>query len=170
MRREIIDAETVENLQEQMIKINRVTKVVKGGRNFSFSALVVVGNKQGIVGLGFGKAREIPEAIRKASEAAKKSLIKINLHKHTIPHEVKGKFCASKVWMMPASEGTGVIAGINIRAVLDFAGVQNILTKTYGSRNPINSAKATFECLRSLADCKKMSLARGMSSTKEFFN
>ena len=169
-RREYIESSSVDNLQEQLITLNRVTKVVKGGRNFSFSALMVVGNKNGVVGLGFGKAKEIPEAIRKATERARRSLIRINLNKHTIPHEVVERYCASKVWMMPASEGTGIIAGINIRSVLEYAGVQSILTKTYGSRNSINAAKAAFKCLSSLVDAKQMALQKGVYSTKEFFD
>ncbi len=150
-----IEAEKVENLEEHLVTLKRVTKVVKGGRTFSFSALVVVGNKKGVIGLGFGKAKEIPEAIRKASEEARKKLIRINLQNQTIPYQVKMKFCASKVALFPASEGTGVIAGGNIRSILQFAGVENILSKTYGSRNIINSSKCAFEalkCLRSPMD------------------
>ena len=170
MMKRRIDAEMIEGLQEQIIKLKRVTKVVKGGRNFSFSAMMVVGNRNGIIGIGFGKAREIPEAIRKATEKAKRSLVKINLYKHTIPHEIVGKFCASKVWMMPASEGTGVIAGLNIRSVLEYAGVHNVLTKTYGSRNSINSAKAAFDCLCQLSDGKKMVASRELITSSELFD
>ncbi len=160
----------IEGLEEHLITLKRVTKVVKGGRSFSFSVLVVVGNKKGVVGLGFGKAREIPEAIRKATERAKKTLVVINLYKHTIPHEVVGKFCASKVWMMPASEGTGILAGVNLRPVLEFAGVRNILTKTYKSRNSINTAKAAFNCLVQLSSAKYMSESREIAKASEFFN
>ena len=160
----------MKDLKNILIKLKRVTKVVKGGRSFSFSALVVVGNKKGVVGLGFGKAREIPEAIRKATERAKKELVAINLYKHTIPHEVVGKFCASKVWMMPASEGTGILAGVNIRPVLEFAGVQNILTKTYKSRNSINSTKAAFNCLVQLSSARYMSASRELGKASDFFN
>jgi small subunit ribosomal protein S5 len=164
-----INHETIENLQEHLIKINRVTKVVKGGRTFSFSALVVVGNKKGIVGLGFGKAKEIPDAIKKAIQKAKKNLVKINLQKSTIAYPIERKYCSSRVRLIPASEGTGVIAGVNIRSVLEFAGVENILSKTYGSRNIINASKATFEALKDLKSYRTIARDRDMS-IKEFLN
>jgi small subunit ribosomal protein S5 len=167
---ERIDAESIEDLEEQLVKLNRTTKVVKGGRRFRFSALMVVGNKKGIVGIGYGKANEIPEAIRKGVDKAKKSLIRVNLRKDTIPHVVTEKFCASKVWMKPASEGTGIIAGRNIRAVLEFSGVKNILTKTYGSRNIINASKAAFECLRNLTNAKELAASRGVENVRDVFN
>ncbi len=151
MRKKYLDASTIEDLEDHLITLKRVTKVVKGGRTFSFSALVVVGNKKGVLGLGFGKAKEIPEAIRKANEEARKRLIKINLQNQTIPYEIKAKYCSSQVVLFPASEGTGVIAGGNIRAVLQYAGIENILSKTYGSRNIINSSKSAFKALESLA-------------------
>ena len=165
-----INPEEIEGLEEQLVKLNRTTKVVKGGRRFRFSALMVVGNKQGVVGMGYGKANEIPEAIRKGVEKAKKTLVKVNLQKSTIPHEVTQKYCASKVWMKPAAEGTGIIAGRNIRAVLEYAGVRNILTKTYGSRNIINASKAAFKCLKVLANAKEMSEMRSLEDIKMLFN
>ncbi len=164
-----INAEGLEGLEEQLIKIVRTTKVVKGGRRFRFGALMVVGNKKGVVGLGYGKANEIPEAIRKAVEEAKKHLIEINLKGKTIPHEIKEKFCSSVVWMKPATEGTGIIAGQNIRAVLEFAGVENILTKSYGARNTINSSKAALRCLTELINVKDLASDRGLA-VKEVFN
>lgn len=164
-----INAETLEGLEEQLIKIVRTTKVVKGGRRFRFGALMVVGNKKGVVGLGYGKANEIPEAIRKAVEEAKKNLVEINLKGKTIPHEIKEKFCSSVVWMKPATEGTGIIAGMNIRAVLEFSGVENILTKSYGARNTINSSKAALKCLSELVDVKDLAHDRGLA-VKEVFN
>lgn len=164
-----INAETLEGLEEQLIKIVRTTKVVKGGRRFRFGALMVVGNKKGVVGLGYGKANEIPEAIRKAVEEAKKNLVEINLKGKTIPHEIKEKFCSSVVWMKPATEGTGIIAGMNIRAVLEFSGVENILTKSYGARNTINSSKAALKCLSELVNVKDLAHDRGLA-VKEVFN
>lgn len=141
---EYINEKDVEDLEQETIKINRVTKVAKGGRTFSFSAFVVVGNKNGVVGLGFGKARDVMGAVTKASQRAKKRLVKINFYKHTIPYETTAKYCSSKIKLIPASEGTGVIAGGNVRLVLEYAGVKNIFSKTYGSRNAINSAKAAL--------------------------
>ncbi len=164
-----INAETLEGLEEQLIKIVRTTKVVKGGRRFRFGALMVVGNKKGVVGLGYGKANDIPEAIRKAVEEAKKNLVEINLKGKTIPHEIKEKFCSSVVWMKPATEGTGIIAGMNIRAVLEFSGVENILTKSYGARNTINSSKAALKCLSELVAVKDLAHDRGLA-VKEVFN
>lgn len=167
--RKKINAETVEGLEEQLVKLVRTTKVVKGGRRFRFGALMVVGNKKGIVGLGYGKANEIPEAIRKAVEDAKKNLVEIRLKKGTIPHEIKEKFCSSVVWMKPATAGTGIIAGANVRAVLEFAGIQNILAKSYGSRNTINASKAAMRCLTHSFDAGQMARDRGLA-INQFFN
>ena len=167
-RNNYIDPASVDDLQEQLIKLNRTTKVVKGGRNFAFSAMMVVGNKKGIVGLGYGKAKEIPDAIKKATEQAKRKLVKINLQGGTIPHQTKGKFCASEIWMKPASAGTGIIAGGNIRAVLEYAGVQNILSKCYGSRNTINASKAALESLKSLKNNRQLAKSRGLDLSEVY--
>ncbi len=141
------------NLKDQVVAINRVTKVVKGGKNMSFAALVVVGDAaSGVVGYGSGKAKEVPQAIRKGIEAAKKNLIRINLTETTIPHLVLGRFGSGQVLLKPAPEGTGVIAGGAVRAVMTSAGVQNVLTKSLGSPNPHNVIKATFDALTQLRD------------------
>ena len=155
-----IDPESCGELEDYLVKLFRHTKVVKGGRRFHFAAFVVVGNKSGVVGIGYGKANEIPDAIRKATENAKRNLIRIHIKNGTIAHEVKGKFCASRVWMKPASPGTGIIAGRNIRAVLEYAGIHNILTKTYFSRNTMNASKAAFECLKNLLDVRELADSR----------
>ena len=148
-------------LEERVVQINRVAKVVKGGRRFSFSAIVVVGDGAGHVGAGLGKAGEVPEAIRKGVEDAKKNLIKIPMVGTTIPHEVRTNYGASKVMLKPASQGTGVIAGGSVRAVVEAAGVRDILTKTLGSTNPVNVVRATVEALRSLHSAEELSARRG---------
>jgi small subunit ribosomal protein S5 len=148
---ERIDASGLD-LKDQVISINRVTKVVKGGKNLSFSALVVVGNENGIVGFGTGKAREVPLAIKKGIEAAKKNLIRVPLAGSTIPHQVIGHFGSGLVLLKPAPEGTGVIAGGPVRAVMQSVGVRDVVTKSIGTSNPHNVVRATFDGLRNLKD------------------
>jgi small subunit ribosomal protein S5 len=154
-----IDASQLQ-LKDTVVSINRVTKVVKGGKNLSFSALVVIGDESGHVGYGNGKAKEVPQAIRKAIEAAKKNLIRVPLTNNTIPHQVMGLFGAGRVLLKPAVEGTGIIAGGAVRAVMQAAGVSNILTKSIGTSNPHNVIKATFEGLKSLRDPQEVSRLR----------
>ena len=149
-------------LEERVVQINRVAKVVKGGRRFSFSAIVVVGDGAGHVGAGLGKAGEVPEAIRKGVEDAKKNLIKIPMVGTTIPHQVNQNYGASKVMLKPASQGTGVIAGGSVRAVVEAAGIKDILTKVHGSTNPVNVVRATLEALRSLHSAEELSARRGV--------
>jgi len=149
-------------LEERVVQINRVAKVVKGGRRFSFSAIVVVGDGAGHVGAGLGKAGEVPEAIRKGVEDAKKHLIRIPMVGTTIPHEVRQEYAASKVLLKPASQGTGVIAGGSVRAVVEAAGIRDILAKTHGSTNPVNVTRATIEALRGLHSAEELSAHRGV--------
>jgi small subunit ribosomal protein S5 len=149
-------------LEERVVQINRVAKVVKGGRRFSFSAVVVVGDGQGHVGAGLGKAGEVPEAIRKGVEDAKKNLIRIPMVGTTIPHEVHAEYAAAKVMLKPASQGTGVIAGGSVRAVMEAAGVRDILTKIHGSTNPVNVVRATLEALGDLKSAAEISARRGV--------
>lgn len=155
-----IDANALQ-LKDQVVSINRVTKVVKGGKNLSFSALVVVGDGAGHVGYGAGKAREVPMAIRKGIETAKKSLVKVNITPTSIPHTVIGRFGAGRVLLKPAPEGTGVIAGGTVRAVVEAAGIQNVLTKSLGTSNPINVVKATMDALCKLRNAEEVALTRG---------
>ena len=152
------------NLKDQVVAINRVTKVVKGGKNMSFAALVVVGDPSaGIVGYGSGKAKEVPQAIRKGIESAKKNLVKVNLTQTTVPHQVLGRYGSGMVLLKPAPEGTGVIAGGAVRAVMTSVGVQNVLTKSLGTANAHNVIKATFNALGKLRDRESVASLRGKS-------
>ena len=155
--------EKTEGLQEKLVQVNRVAKVVKGGRIFAFTALTVVGDGKGKVGFGRGKAREVPQAIQKALESARKNMIKVELNGTTIQHPIKARHGASAVFMQPASEGTGVIAGGAMRAVLEVAGIQNVLAKCYGSTNPVNVVRATYEGLKSMKSPEEIAAKRGKS-------
>jgi small subunit ribosomal protein S5 len=149
--------------EEQVVKIYRCATVVKGGRRFSFAALVVVGDRNGQVGIGYGKANEVPPAVDKAIKDARKNMVKVNLFGTTIPHQVSAKYQSTKVVLVPASEGTGVIAGAAVRAVLEFAGVKNVLTKIYGSTSAKNVVKATLKALQALCNREQIESLRGVT-------
>lgn len=151
------------DLNEKLIAVNRVSKVVKGGRIFSFTALTVVGDGNGRVGFGYGKAREVPAAIEKAMEKARRNISEIQLKGNTLQHPIKGRHSGSKVYMQPASEGTGIIAGGAMRAVLEVVGVQNVLSKAYGSTNPINVVRATLDALENMNSPAQIAAKRGLS-------
>ncbi len=156
-----MDAEQDREFTEKLIKLNRVAKVVKGGRRFSFSALVVVGDKHGTVGYGFGKANDVAEAIRKGVERAKNNVVQINVKKSTIPHEITGEFKSAQVLMRPAAPGTGIIAGGPVRAVMEVAGINDVLSKSLGSQNALNIVKAVFNGLENLMDARAIARNRG---------
>ena len=165
MRREaVIDTRQL-NLEDRVVEkgINRTAKVVKGGRRFSFSALVISGNRDGVVGYGFGKANDVPSAVEKATRVAHRSLVKVKVANSTIPHEVVGRYGASKVILLPAVPGTGIIAGSAVRAVVESAGVKNLLSKSYGTNHPLNLVKATFDALRRLRTKEEAAQLRGVS-------
>jgi len=156
------EEQTDNQFEERVVAINRVTKVVKGGRRFRFAALVVIGNKQGQVGFGTGKAAEVPDAIKKAVEQAKTNMINVPIVGSTIPHEITGHYGAGKVFLKPAAEGTGIIAGGAVRAVFELAGVNDILSKSLGSSTPINMVRATFKGLQELRTAEKVAALRGI--------
>ena len=156
------------DLKDRLVGVQRVTKVTKGGRTFGFSAIVVVGDENGVVGQGLGKSKEVAEAISKAVEDAKKNLVRIPIEKGTVPHEQKGKYGGARVFLKPASEGTGVIAGGAVRAVLEVVGVHNVLSKSQGSSNPHNVVKATFDALLQLRNPLMVAKQRGISLDKVF--
>lgn len=155
------EKDNTEGMIEKLVQVNRVSKVVKGGRIFSFTALTVVGDGKGRVGFGHGKAREVPAAIQKAMEAARRNMISVDLKGNTLQYPIKARHGASKIFMKPASEGTGVIAGGAMRAVLEIAGVQNVLAKCYGSTNPMNVVRATFNGLKSMSSPEDVAAKRG---------
>ena len=166
VEREVIAREEVRELKERVIEINRVAKVVKGGRRFSFTALVVIGDEVDRVGVGYGKAREVPLAISKAVDDAKKNLFTVPKHGTTVTHEILGVFGAARVFIRPASEGTGVIAGGGVRAVLELAGIRDVLAKSLGTTNPINMAKATVQGLKALRRPEDVAKMRGKTITE----
>jgi small subunit ribosomal protein S5 len=155
-------------LKDRLVAVQRVTKVTKGGRTFSFGAIVVVGNEKGIVGYGLGKAREVTDAVTKGIEDAKKNLIKVNIQKGTIPHQQSGKYSGSRIFLKPAAPGTGVIAGGAMRAVLESVGIKDVLAKSLGSSNPHNVVKATIDALVQLRDPATVALQRGIELEKVF--
>ena len=157
-----------DEFQEKLVAVNRVAKVVKGGRQFGFTALTVVGDGNGRVGYGYGKARELPQAIQKAMQAARKHLVTVNLRKDTLQYELRGVHGATRVFMQPASDGTGVIAGGAMRAVLECAGVRNVLAKSYGSRNPINVVRATMNALEAMRSPNQIAAKRGKTIEEIF--
>jgi len=161
VEREVIQREETRELKERVVEINRVAKVVKGGRRFSFTALVVIGDEVDRVGVGYGKAREVPLAITKAVDDAKKNLFTVPKHGSTITHEILGIFGAARVFLRPASPGTGVIAGGGVRAVLELAGIRDVLAKSLGTTNPINMARATVDALKNLRRPEDVARARG---------
>jgi len=156
------------DLKDRLVGVQRVTKVTKGGRTFGFSAIVVVGDENGVVGQGLGKSKEVAEAISKAVEDAKKNLVRIPINKGTLPHHQKGKYGGARVYLQPASDGTGVIAGGAVRAVLEAVGIHNVLSKSQGSSNPHNVVKATFDALLQLRDANTVAKQRGISLDKVF--
>ncbi|HNP69596.1 MAG TPA: 30S ribosomal protein S5 [Kouleothrix sp.] len=162
MAQKRINADDLE-LEERVVQINRVSKVVKGGRRFSFSTVVVVGDGKGHIGVGMGKAGEVPEAIRKGVEAAKKNVIRIPLSNTTIPHDIETEFSSARVRLLPAAPGTGVIAGRGVRPVVEAAGIKDILSKSYGSNNPVNVVKAAFKALSELTSLEEQARMRGMT-------
>ncbi len=168
MAERVMQEEKDDQFTEKLVKLNRVAKVVKGGRRFSFSALMVVGDKNGHVGIGFGKANEVSEAIRKGVDKARKNMVTVNIKGNTIPHEVYGNFKSGKVILKPASPGTGIIAGGPVRAVIELAGIKDILSKNLGSSNALTIVKATMNGLTSLMNLSEVLEARG-KSVKELF-
>jgi small subunit ribosomal protein S5 len=163
VKRSHVQSQDAADLETNVLRINRCATVVKGGRRFSFSALVVVGDRRGVVGYGFGKANEVPPAVEKAEKDARKHLYRIALKGDTIPREIWGRFGASRILLMPASPGTGVIAGAAVRGVVELAGIKNILTKSYGSTNPVNLVKATVQGLLELRTLEEVEALRGVT-------